>query len=110
MAELSKTREIFEKVDKKIKENPQEYTELGAVYKFVLDGPEGGTWVIDLRKDTIGVRESDEEANCTFETQDVHFIELFNGSLPPENAFVTGKVKLSGDVLLAVRFGELLKR
>lgn len=108
--ELSKPREIFEKVDRKIKENPEEYTELGAVYKFVLDGPDGGTWIIDLRKDTAGVREGDEEANCTFETQDVHFIELFNGSLPPENAFISGKLKLSGDVLLAVKFGELLKR
>lgn len=110
MAELSKTREIFEKIDKKIKENPQEYTELGAVYKFVLDGPDGGTWVIDLREATIGAREGDEEANCTFETQDIHFIELFNGSLPPESAFITGKLKLSGDVLLAMKFGELLKK
>ena len=37
-------------------------------------------------------------------------MNLFDGKLSPENALLTGKVKISGDMLLAMRFGELLKK
>ncbi len=103
---LSRTREIFEKVDRKLKERADEYRDVGAVYKIVLGGADGGTWIIDFRQASIGVREEE----CTIETKDEHFVNLFDGKLSPENALLTGKVKISGDMLLAMRFGELLKK
>jgi hypothetical protein len=109
-AQVSRTIEIFERVERKLKEKPDDFTEVGAVYKFVIEGPEGGTWIIDLRKDTLGVREADEDAECTVEILDDHFVDLFTGKLPPESALLSGKIKLSGNVLLALRFAELLKR
>ncbi len=107
---LPSTIEIFEKVERKLREKPDEFSEVGAVYKFIIEGPEGGTWIIDLRKETLGVRVSDEDAECTVEMLDVHFVDLFTGVLPPENALLSGKIKLSGNVLLAMRFADLLKR
>ena len=107
---LSRTREIFEKVDRKLKERADEYRDVGAVYKIVLGGADGGTWLIDFRPGSIGVREEEGEAECTIETKDEHFVNLFDGKLSPENALLTGKVKISGDMLLAMRFGELLKK
>ena len=109
-AQVSGTIEIFERVEKKLKEHPDEFTAIGAVYKFLINGPEGGTWIIDLRKETMGVREADEHAECTIQILDEHFIDLFTGKLPPGSALLTGKIKLSGNVLLAMRFAELLKR
>lgn len=91
-------------------ERQHDYTKIGAVYKFVLGGPEGGTWVVDLRKATFGVREGEEEAQCTFHAQDEHFMDLFTGKLPPESALLTGKVKVTGDVMLAMKFSQLMKR
>lgn len=107
---VSTTREIFKKVEKKLRERSHEFTELRAVYKFVLNGPDGGTWIVDLREESFGVRETDEEAQCTFKASDVNFIDLFTGKLPPENAFLTGKVKIAGDIGLAMKFGELIKK
>lgn len=107
---MPSTIEIFEKVERKLREKPDEFSEVGAVYKFIIEGPEGGTWIIDLRKETLGVRVSDEDAECTVEMQDVHFVDLFTGVLPPENALLSGKIKLFGNVLLAMRFADLLKR
>jgi putative sterol carrier protein len=107
---VSKTTEIFEKVERKLREKPDDFAEIGAVYKFVIEGPEGGTWIIDLRKETLGVRAADEDAECTVQILDEHFVELFSGKLPPESALLSGKIKLTGNVLLAVRFAELLKR
>ena len=108
--QVSRTKEIFQKVERKIKAKPDDFTEVGAVYKFIINGPEGGTWIIDLRRQSLGIRETDEEAQCIIQTLDEHFIDLFTGKLPPENALLSGKVKFSGDVLLAMRFADLLKR
>lgn len=107
---MPSTVEIFEKVERKLREKPDEFSAVGAVYKFIIAGAEGGTWIIDLRKETLGVRVSDEDAECTLEMLDEHFVDLFTGVLPPENALLSGKIKLSGNVLLAMRFADLLKR
>jgi putative sterol carrier protein len=107
---LPTATEIFEKVERKLREKPDQFSEVGAVYKFIIEGAQGGTWIIDLRKDTLGVRTSDEEAECTVEMLDEHFIDLFTGVLPPESALLSGKIRLSGNVLLAMRFADLLKR
>jgi len=107
---LPTATEIFEKVERKLREKPDQFAEVGAVYKFIIEGPEGGTWVVDLRRETLGVRTSDEDAECTVEMLDEHFINLFTGALPPESALLSGKIRLSGNVLLAMRFADLLKK
>lgn len=103
------TRDIFEKVDRKLKERAHEFSELSAVYKFILKGPDGGTWIVDLREESYGVREGEEEAQCTFKASDQNFINLVTGKLRPERALLTGKIKLAGDIGLAMKFGELIK-
>ena len=103
-------KEIFEKVEKKIFEKSGELSELRAIYKFELNGPNGGTWIVDLREESLGVRETDEEAQCTFKGSDENFINLFTGKLKPERALLTGKIKMSGDIGLAMKLGQLLKK
>ena len=104
------TKEIFEKVERKIHEKSGELSDLRAVYKFELAGPDGGTWIVDLREESLGVRETQEEAQCTFKGSDENFINLFTGKLKPERALLTGKIKMSGDIGLAMKLGQLLKK
>ena len=107
---MATTREIFEKVEKKIKDRSDELSELRAVYKFELNGPDGGTWIVDLREETLGVRQTEEEAQCTFKSSDAHFVDVFTGKLRPESALLTGKIKMSGDIGLAMKLGQLLRK
>ena len=107
---MATTKEIFEKVERKIKENSRDLSEVRAVYKFELNGPDGGTWIVDLREETLGVRQTEEEAQCTFKAKDVHFVDLFTGKLRPESALLTGKVKMSGDIALAMKLGQILRK
>lgn len=107
---MSRTREIFGKVDRRLKERGDEYKDVGALYKIVLEGADGGIWLIDFREGSMGVREEVGEADCTIEARDEHFVNLFDGKLSPEKALLTGKVKIAGNMLLALRFGELLKK
>ncbi len=107
---MATTREIFEKVERKIKEKSEELSEVRAVYKFELNGPDGGTWIVDLRQETLGVRETEEDAQCTFKASDVNFVNMFTGKLRPESALLTGKVKMSGDIGLAMKLGQILRK
>ena len=104
------TKEIFEKVERKLLEKSAQLSDLRAVYKFELNGPDGGTWIVDLREESLGVRETEEEAQCTFTGSDENFVNLFTGKLKPERALLTGKIKMSGDIGLAMKLGELLKK
>lgn len=107
---MTTTKEIFEKVERKIRERSDELSEIRAVYKFELEGPDGGIWIVDLREETMGVRQAEEDAQCTFKSKDVHFISMFTGKLRPESALLTGKVKMSGDIALATKLGQILRK
>jgi len=107
---MATTREIFEKVERKIKERSSELSDVRAVYKFELKGPDGGIWIVDLREETLGVRETQEDAQCTIKAKDVHFVDMFTGKLRPESALLTGKVKMSGDIGLAMKLGQILRK
>ena len=104
---MATPKEIFEKLQKKIVEKSDEFSQIAAVYKFVLNGPNGGTWIVDLRKDTLGVREDNSEAKCTVSMSDENFVKLVTGQLKAETAFMTGKLKLYGDMGLAIKLGKL---
>jgi putative sterol carrier protein len=105
--DMATPREIFERMERKIRERTDEFSKVGGVYKFVLRGPDGGTWVVDLRKETFGIRESDEEAQCKVALSSVDFVRIATGELSAESAFMRGKLKLFGDLGLAMKLGKL---
>jgi putative sterol carrier protein len=107
---MATPKDIFAKMDEKIKAKPDESSQINAVYKFVLKGPNGGTWVVDLRKDTLGVREIDDEAQCTIMSSDENFVKIATGQLGAESAFIMRKLKLYGDMGLAMKLGKLFKK
>jgi putative sterol carrier protein len=104
---MATPKEIFAKMEDRIRAKPDESSQINAVYKFVLNGPNGGTWVVDLRKDTLGVRENDGEAQCTITLSDENFVKVATGQIRAESAFMTGKLRLSGDMGLAMKLGKL---
>ena len=107
---MNRVKEVFEKIEKKLIERKGELAETNALIQFDISGPEGGMWVVDLKNETMGVREGNEEANCTFSTSDNNFLKLINRELKPEMAIMTGKIKLSGDVMLAMKLATLFKQ
>ncbi len=107
---MAAPKDIFSKLQNKIIEKSDDFSKIDAVYKFVLNGSNGGTWMVDLRKDTLGVREGNEEAKCVVTMSDENFIKLVEGQLKAEAAFMTGKLKLSGDMGLAIKLGKLFQK
>ncbi len=70
--------------------------------KFVIED-EGA-----IMLDDAGVRAGDEEAACTLTASSETFQGILSGDVNPTTAFMTGKLKLDGDMGQAMRLGGAL--
>jgi NAD(P)-dependent dehydrogenase (short-subunit alcohol dehydrogenase family) len=83
---------------------------INAVYSFQVDS---GTWFIDLKNGSGSVGSGDPTtgaADVTFTLKDGDFIDMFAGKLKPTNAFMTGKLKLAGDMGKAMALEKMMKK
>ena len=70
--------------------------------KFVIEG-EGA-----VRIDAAGASADDGEADCTVSADAETFRSLLEGDLDPTAAFMSGKLRVEGDMGLAMKLGSIL--
>ncbi|MEM9010426.1 MAG: SCP2 sterol-binding domain-containing protein [Pseudomonadota bacterium] len=70
--------------------------------KFVI-GDEGSVVM-----DGDGVRAGDEEADVTLTADVETFQGMLSGDVNPTSAFMTGKLKVDGDMGMAMKLGSIL--
>ena len=92
--------EIFENAMEALKEKMSENSFDGSA-KFEIEGE--GSIVINESK----VYASDEETDVTLKASVEIFQEIFNGELDPTAAFMTGKLKIDGDMGTAMRLANV---
>ncbi len=103
-------KEYFEiKVPENLKTKPDRVAGIDAIYEFQINGPAGGTWTLDLKAPGGQVKEgSSGNANCTVIIEDENFVKLIGGQLNPQMAFMTGKLKVTGNMGLALKLANIL--
>lgn len=109
---MAKTvKEIFEEdLPKGIAEHSDKAKEINAIYQFDITGEGGGTWVIDLTKDAEWVTEgASDAAQCTIEVSGEDWLGIMSGELNAMQAFMMGKLRVSGDMALATRLQSLFE-
>jgi len=92
--------EIIENAMEALKEKMSENSFDGSA-KFEIEGE--GSIVINESK----VYASDEETDVTLKASVEIFQEIFNGELDPTAAFITGKLKIDGDMGTAMRLANV---
>lgn len=80
---------------------------MNAVYKFQIEG--AGTWLVTIKDGQITVTEGDGQAQCTVIMKAEDFNQLTDGKLNPQMAFMSGKLKIQGDMGLAMKLGQLFR-
>jgi putative sterol carrier protein len=80
---------------------------IGARLKFVYPG--AGVIMIDGRTIPNVVSNRDEAADCTVEIDPAVHFKLLHGEMDQGLAFRQGKMRISGDVAIAVRLGPALR-
>ncbi len=102
-------KEVFEKhLPERLKAKPDVVTKINSSYKFIITGDSGGTWVVDLTKPGGAISAGESDAKCTITMASGDFVDLMNGKLNPQMAFMSGKLKVAGDMGLALKLGSLL--
>jgi putative sterol carrier protein len=61
-----------------------------------------------VRIDDTGASASDAEANCTMTASADTFQGILDGDVSPTAAFMSGKLKVDGDMGLAIKLGNFL--
>jgi putative sterol carrier protein len=101
--------EVFEQqMPARLAAKPDLAQKINAVYKFVVNGDGGGTWIVDLKQPGGKITKGDGEANCTITVGAQDFVDIVNGKTNAQMAFMTGKLKVAGDMGLAMKLSQLL--
>lgn len=84
------------------------------IYGFnIINGPGGaeGFWVVNAKtgKGTVEFN-SKTKPEVTFTISDTDILDFISGKLNPQQAFFQGKVKIKGNMGLAMKLPELQKR
>lgn len=111
MAEpVTNVKDVFERhIPAKFQAKPDVITKINAVYQFNISGPGGGAWSVDCTapggRIEPGVAATPK---CTVTATDQDFLNIVNGKLNPQMAFMSGKLKIQGDIGLAMKLQQIL--
>ncbi|MEZ4223928.1 MAG: SCP2 sterol-binding domain-containing protein [Polyangiaceae bacterium] len=103
---MATAKEKMDEAKTKIEANKDAAQGIGAVYKFVLSGDGGGTWVMNL-KDNPGVTEGEGDAQCTIKMDAGDYVNMVEGKANGQQLFFSGKLKIEGDMGLAMKLQKL---
>jgi len=74
---------------------------------FVFDVQGVGEWTVRVDDGTVTVSEGAEDADCTLSASEETFTRIMNGEQNPTTAYMTGKLKISGDMGAALKLQKL---
>jgi putative sterol carrier protein len=103
---------IFDqKVPAVLSTSPEKAKDVAAVYMFKISGPDGGTWTVDLVSNPPTCVPGEKgAAQCTIEASDADFRGMIDGGMQAAmSLFFSGKLKVTGDPVLATKLSKLLQ-
>lgn len=82
------------------------------IYQFDLSGEHTGIWFLDLKtgSGSVGQGEPPTKADVVMKMDSSDFSRMFSGKLKPTMAFMSGKLKIKGDMTLAIKLEKLMNR
>ena len=100
-----------QKVPSVLATSPEKAKDVAAVYLFKISGADGGTWTVDLvSTPPTCVPGASGSPQCTIEASDDDFRGMIDGGMQAAmSLFFSGKLKVSGDPILATKLSKLLQ-
>ncbi|GMR45079.1 hypothetical protein PMAYCL1PPCAC_15274, partial [Pristionchus mayeri] len=106
---------LFDTMREELPEHQDQLKKINAivVYEILKDGKLAGKWTMDFKKSPNEVYEGEPKngakPNCTVTMEDETFVALSAGELDPVKAFMSGKVKAKGNIMLMQKLSNVLK-
>jgi putative sterol carrier protein len=94
-------------IEANIKANPDVAKKINGSYLFVLATSAGEeSWIVDLKKPLVAKQAG--QADCTISMKEEDFLAMVAGKLDGQQAFMQGKLKIKGNMQLAMSLGSLV--
>ena len=105
--EVKTPREFFEKVMPE-KFDSNKAVGIKCVVQMSLSGENGCDWVIIIKNQKIEIKKGIHESpTLTVKMKDIDYVDMANGKLSGERAFMTGKLKFKGSLAMALKLKGL---
>ncbi|XP_030024411.2 peroxisomal multifunctional enzyme type 2 [Manduca sexta] len=107
-----KSDALFAKIQEEVKKNPAKAKAVNGVfvYNITENGKNVKQWTLDLKTPEVynGAPKSGK-ADTTMTISDEDLVQVAAGTLNPQVAYMKGKLKIAGNLMLAQKLGPLLK-
>ncbi|TFJ83425.1 hypothetical protein NSK_005265 [Nannochloropsis salina CCMP1776] len=100
---------LFETMAKALKnEGAALAKKINGNYRFVVDD---GNWVLDLKgaSPSLRIGDKDSPVDVTLRVSDADFVQIVTGKLNSQQAFMKGKLKIKGNMGMAMKLESILK-
>jgi putative sterol carrier protein len=96
-------QEFFDKLPSRV--DPGKTAGMKNSYVFAIDG--AGTWTVRVADGGVTVDDGDTGGDCTISTSAEVFERIVSGEQNPTAAYMSGKLKVKGDMGAAMKLQKL---
>jgi sterol carrier protein 2 len=101
---------LFDLIEQQLASNGADYVKkINGVFCFKLkSGDKEGVWVVDAKNGNGSVSFNPAgKGDVTISMEDENLVQLMTGKLNPQQAFFQGKLKIAGNMGLAMKLQQL---
>jgi putative sterol carrier protein len=96
-------KEFFDSLESRV--DPARTAGMNNSYLFDIEG--AGKWKVDVQDGNVSVTENAEDADVTITTSEETFEKITSGEQNATSAYMTGKLKVKGDMGAAMKLQKL---
>jgi putative sterol carrier protein len=96
-------KEFFDSLESRV--DPGKTAGMNNSYLFDIEG--AGKWKVDVQDGNVSVTENAEDADVTITTSEETFERITSGEQNATSAYMTGKLKVKGDMGAAMKLQKL---
>jgi putative sterol carrier protein len=96
-------QEFFEALPSRV--TPDRIEGMNNTYVFDIEG--AGVWTVVVADGAITVTDGAGDADCTFATSEENFEKIVSGEQNATTAYMTGKLKIKGDMGAAMKLQKI---
>ena len=100
---MTNTQEFFETLESRVDASKT----AGMTNSFLFEIEGAGTWKVDVDDGRVNVTEGGEDADAVISTSAETFEKIASGEQNPTSAYMTGKLKVKGDMGAAMKLQKL---
>lgn len=108
---MSAVQAQFDDIARDLEAHPEKTEGTTAAYQFRIEGEGGGDWYLNIvdGKATVAAGTLDKPDTTTTMTAD-DFVAMASGELSGADAFMQGKLRVSGDQIKGMRLAQIMAR